>query len=446
MRSTSTNFLLCFVVGLAVTRTTSAADASKLTLHDAQERALLRHPRISAAELYMLSAKEVTREVQSAFYPSLAANVTAGSGASDNTRIAAGSLNNPSVFQRNAEGLVLTQMITDFGRTANLAASAKSRARAEEENAEATRAQLVLEVSAAYFSILRAQAVLHVANQTVDTRKALLDQISALASNKLKSELDVGLARVSFDEGQLLRSRASNDVDAALISLSALLGEREPEAFELVEELPPKDFPTNASSLIYGALERRPDLIRLRFERDAAFKFARAEKALRYPVVSAVAAAGVTPVHDDHFENNYAAGAVNLNLPLFNGFLFSSRQKEAALKAEAAEKALEDGENNVIRDVRISLLHANNALDQWHISDKLLEEARKTYSLAEARYKVGSSSFVELSQAQLNSVSAEIGNANARYETQLQEQILSFQTGTLLPEATTVKPRSNNRD
>ena len=129
----------------------------------------------------------------------------------------------------------------------------------------------------------------------------------------------------------------------------------------------------------------------------------------------------------------FAAG-VNLSLPLFNGFLFSGRQKEAELKAAIAEQSLRDEEINTIRNVRIAWLNANNAMERLRISEQLLSEARKTYSLAEARYKIGSSSFVELSQAQLNGISAEIGNARARYETQLQEQILRFQTGAITAE------------
>jgi outer membrane protein len=335
--------------------------------------------------------------------------------------------------------LILNQLITDFGRTANLTASAKFRAKADEENAEATRAQIVLQVSAAYFSALQAQAVLRVAGQTVTTRQLLLDQTSARASSKLVSELDVGLARVSFEEGRLLQSKASNDVEAAFTSLSTLLGDRETQSFQIVEEPLPAAFPTSADALIVAALSRRPDLIRFRFEYEAALKFARAEKALHYPVISAVASAGVTPIHDSHLEDNYAAAGVNLSLPLFNGFLFSGRQKEAELKASAAAQALRDEENNAISGVRIAWLNANNALEQLHISEQLLAEARKTYTLAEARYKFGSSSFVELSQAELNEVSAEIGNARARYETQLQEQILRFQTGTIVPDSAAPK-------
>jgi len=434
---------LCLVSWLfpfAIATGLTAAESTTLTLHQAQERALRNHPRISVAELQALAAKEVTRQARAGFFPTLTANVTAASGADENTRLAAGSLNNPSVYPRNAEGLVLNQILTDFGRTANLTASAKFRAQAEAENALATRSQIGLQVGAAYFSALQAQAVLRVTSQTVATRQLLLDQISALASNKLRSELDVGLARVSFEEGRLLHARASNDLEAAYTSLSALLGEREPQSFQIVEEPLPVAFPKTADALIAEALSRRPDLIRFRFAHNAALKFARAEHALRYPTISAVVSAGVVPVHGSQFEDNYAAAGVNLSLPLFEGFLFSSRQKEAELKAAVAEQSLRDEENSAIRDVRIAWLNANNSLERLHISEELLVEARKTYALAEARYQIGSSSFVELSQAQLNAVGAEIGNANARYETQLQEQILRFQTGTLVTDSGAVKP------
>ena len=80
--------------------------------------------------------------------------------ADENTRLAAiGALNNPSIFDRNAEGLVLSQLITDFGRTANLTGSAKLQAQAEADNAQATREQILLAVDAAFFAAQQAQSV-----------------------------------------------------------------------------------------------------------------------------------------------------------------------------------------------------------------------------------------------------------------------------------------------
>src|SRR5262249_32228442 len=155
------------------------------------ETALHNHPRISAAELRALAAHQVVREARSGFFPTISGSVVAVGTAGDNTRLAAiGGPKNPSIFDRNAEGLTLTQLITDFGRTANLTGSAKLRAAAEEKNTQATREQVLLEVDAAFYAALEAQSVAKVADQTVATRKSFLDQVTALASNQLRSDLD----------------------------------------------------------------------------------------------------------------------------------------------------------------------------------------------------------------------------------------------------------------
>ena len=145
-----------------------------------------------------LAARQVTRQFRSAFFPTLSANVVAVGTANENTRLSAiGALNNPGIFDRNAEGLMLSQLITDFGRTANLTGSAKLRAQAEANNAQATREQILLAVDGAFFAGQQAQSVTRVAEQTVAARQVFLDQVSVMASNKLRSDLDVSFARVN---------------------------------------------------------------------------------------------------------------------------------------------------------------------------------------------------------------------------------------------------------
>jgi outer membrane protein len=418
---------LCWMASLA-----NAAAQPTLTLGEAHESALKNHPQISVADLRALAARQVTREVQSAFFPNLSANVVAVGTADNNTRLAAiGALNNPSIFDRNAEGLVLSQLITDFGRTANLSGSARSRAQAEASNAQAAREQILLQVDAAFYSALEAQAVTRVGEQTVATRQLFYDQVSALASNKLRSDLDVSFARVNLEEGQLLLSKAQNDLQASFSQLSTLMGLREPQTYHLAEEPLPAPSSTNASQFVEQALQARPDLLRFRQERDAAHEFARAERALNYPTISAVGAAGVVPIRDAQLPENYAAGGLVLNLPIFTGGLYSARQREAALRARAAEESLRDAENNVIRDVRLAVLNAQNAFERLAITGRLLENASRAFDLAQTRYQNGVSSIVELNQAQLNKISAEIANANTRYEYLLQRSALNFQIGAL---------------
>lgn len=71
-----------------------------------------------------------------------------------------GGLNNPSVFDRVGEGVAVSELITDFGRTRNLAEGAKAQVKAASQGAEAARAIVLLNVEANYLAALQAEAVL----------------------------------------------------------------------------------------------------------------------------------------------------------------------------------------------------------------------------------------------------------------------------------------------
>ena len=403
-----------------------------LTLADAQKLALQNHPQIAAANYRALAAQEVVKETRAGYFPTANLYADAVGADSEDARILAGGVNNPSIYDRAAGGLAVSQLITDFGRTANLTASSKFQAQAENQNASATREQVLLQVNVNYFGTLGAQAVLHVAQQTVDTRQLLLDQVSLLASNKLRSELDVSFARVAVQESKLLLQKAQNDVDDAMTSLSTALGYREPRQFQLVESSRSVFPGTNdLSQLVQTALAERPELLSLRNEQDAALRFAKSERDARLPTLSAIGLVGDAPIHDSHLPDDYAVGGIQLSLPLFAGGLYTARQHEAELKAQAESELLRTAEDNVVRDVHIAWLDVNNALEQLRTTEELVRNAAEAYDLADARYQIGSSSIVELSQAQLSLTSAQIAQANARYNVLMQQANLDYQTGAL---------------
>jgi outer membrane protein len=427
--------VLIFALAATVTvsRTVRADDtpSQTLTLQQAQDIAITNHPRITEAELIALASKEVVRESRSAYFPSISADATAVDATADNTRIAAGGLNNPLILSREAEGINISQLITDFGRTANLTAGSKLQARAQAENTLATRAEILLAVNNAYFGSLQAQSILEVAKQTVATRQLTFDQVNELATNQLKSGLDVSFARVDLGSSKLLLANASNDLQSSLAVLCNVLGERAERNYRLAEEPIPAGSAPDDTQLVQTALRDRPDLMQLRYQRDAARRFVRAEKDLNYPTISAVGSAGVLPVHDQAMRNDYAAAGVNISVPIFEGMLFSAREEQAELKAKASEETLRDAENNVIRDVRVAVLNLNNAGERLALTAQLLESAKEAFDLAQARYKVGSSSIVELSQAQLNETEAEIAQAKAKYEFQIRNAVLNYETGQI---------------
>jgi outer membrane protein len=402
-----------------------------LTLTNAEALALRLHPQIASASYLALAAQEVVIESRSGFFPLVNLYGTAVGASANDTRIMAGGLNNPSVFDRGAGGVQINQLITDFGRTANLTASSKLQAQAENQNLELTREQVLLQVDTAYFGTLGAQAILQVARQTLTTRQKLLDQVTELATNQLRSELDVSFARVQVQQARLLIEKSQNDFDAAMATLSTALGYREYRQFQLVEQPPVPNATNDVSDLVQTALARRPELLSLRNRRDAAARFARAQRDARLPSVEAVGLAGGAPVHDSRLPDDYAAAGVQLSIPLFAGGLYTARQHEAEFRAQSDTQEVRVLEDNIIRDVRIAWLNLNNALEQLKTTEDLLQNANQAFTLSEARYKNGISSIVELSEAQLNLTSAQIAEAGARYNVLIQQSNLSYQTGTI---------------
>ena len=121
-----------------------AQPPKSLTLQQAREIALRNHPRIQSAGLSAEAANTTVTQARAPYYPTVAANFT-GSGAQSGTTLAAGALTTSSLYSRVASGIVVGQMVTDFGRTASLVATAKLKATAQGRNAVNTQAQVLLE-------------------------------------------------------------------------------------------------------------------------------------------------------------------------------------------------------------------------------------------------------------------------------------------------------------
>lgn len=401
-----------------------------ITLYQARELALKKHPKITVADLNALAAKRVVAQNVAPLLPQVSVNFS-GSAASDpdNTRIIGNPLTMSTVLDRAGGFVSVSQLITDFGRTWHLRNSAKFKAGAEEQNAEATRAQILLQVDGAYYGALQAKALLLVAEATVQTRRTLRDQLAALARNKLKSELDANFAEVNYQEAVLLHSKARNDVESAYATLAALLDEPRVTTYRIAAAPEPGPMPANVSNLIAQALQNRPDLQRTRLESQGARETAKADTALSFPTVSIQGTAGILPWRDDTLSENYAAAGFVVSWPFFTGGFNTAKRKESDFRATAAEAKLHDEENTVIRDVRLAWLACNNAAERVTITAKLLEQARRTFTLSRARYDAGSSSIVELNQAQLNETSTEITHTSARYEYLVRRSLLDYQLG-----------------
>jgi len=407
-----------------------SASPARLTLDDVRRIALQNHPQIRAAQSAADAATQVTVETKSAYYPNLYGSLT-GAAADPGSRIAAGALNNPTVFNRFATGVAVDQLITDFGRTSNLVASSRLQAQAAQTGVTFSQAEVLLQADRAFYSALRAQAVLTVAQQTVQERQTVSDQITTLAKNNLKSGLDVSFANVNLEQARLLLVQAQNDARASLALLSEALGYNGPRQFELVEPAEAQTELPALQDVLTEAERDRPEIVAQKLQVQSAERFATAERDLLLPTISLAGVAGEVPFRQPEIQQNYAAAGFNVNVPIFNGKLFSARHAEAEDRARQAAASLTDQENQVARDVQFAWLAAQTASQNLTLTAELLATANEALDLAQARYNLGLGAIVELSQAQLNQAQAAIAQASAKYDYATRLAELAYQEGAL---------------
>lgn len=408
----------------------SAQIPARLTLDDAHRIALQNHPHIRAAQSAAAAANDVTTETRSAYYPNIYGSLT-GVEADNGSRIAAGGLNNSIIFDRFAAGVAAEQLVTDFGRTKNLVASSRLQAQAANETVNVSRADVLLNVDRAFYSALRAQAILTVAQQTVKQRETVSEQITTLAQNKLRSGLDVSFADVNLSQARLLLVQAQNDVRAAFAVLAETLGVARQQQFELAEPAETSAILPGVEDAMAAANRDRPELASQRLQVESAQHFSVAERDLILPTLSMAGAAGEIPVRQSELPQNYAAIGFNVHIPIFNGKLFTARHAEAEDRAREAEAELSDEQGQILRDVQLAWLAANTAFQNVALTAELLAQADKGLDLAQARYNLGLGSIVELSQAQLNQAQAGIAQASAKYDYATRLAELAYQEGAL---------------
>jgi outer membrane protein len=412
--------------------------ATPITRSEAEQLALKNNPRITANHLLALAAGQVTRETRSGELPQISGDLTAEK-AEDGSRIGSGALTDSRLYTHAGVGGSLTELISDFGHTRNLVATNRLQQKAQDQATLATQQDVLLATDEAFYRLLDAQSLLDVARATVQARGDVQNLTQALTRNALKSDLDLNVASADLSQSQLLQLDAENGVASASAALAAVLAAPPDMIYKAVEDTdtaaPPPPDPESSAALNNSAQNQRPDLQALRLNAQAYRKFAHAQQLQHLPTISALAIGGITPVSPDGIfvPHWYAAGGVNLSVPVFTGFRISAQAEEARLRQEAAEKQAQALSDTIARDVRVAVLNAQTAFKRIGVAEQFRSQSAQALALSQTRYRLGLSSIVELSQAQLQSTQAAVAAVNTRYDYLLALRTLDYARGQLAP-------------
>lgn len=409
------------------------APQNTLTLPQATAIAIQSHPQIAAAQDTAAYAGQRITESRAAYYPVVDGEITGAQGLYQ-SRLGAGALSASQLFNRFGQGLQVTQLVTDFGRTKNLVGQSQYQAQAAAQNTQASVYDVVLGVNRGYFGVLQAQSYVKVANDTIRARQILTDQVTALANANLKSQLDVNFAAVNLSEAKLLLIRSQDALDQAYADLARALGQDQAVRYQLADVPSPGAPPDSPDPLIAQAIQNRPELRSLQLQLQGAQSFEQAETDLTHPSVSFIAVAGGLPYlgQDPRVAPyGYEGAALNVDIPIFNGHLFSARRQAAHYETQATSERVRNLRQQVERDVRSAWISASTAWQRIPVTEQFLRQAQLALDLAQGRYDYGLASIVEITQAQLNLTQAQIENVAAKYDYQTAYAQLQYTVGAL---------------
>jgi outer membrane protein len=411
----------------------NAQQQTTLSLPQATAIAIQSHPQIAAARDTAATAGQHITEARAPYYPVLDGEVTAAQGLGL-SRIGAGALSASQLFDRFGTGLQVTQLLTDFGRTKNLVAQSQFQAKAADQNTQATVFDIVLGVNHGYFGVLQAKAYVEVANETIKARQTLTDQVTALEKASLKSEYDVGFAQVNLSEAKLLLIRSQDAVERAYADLARALGQDQVVHYSLAAIPSPGAPPDSPEPLIAEAIQNRPELRSVQLQLQGAQSFEQAEASLSRPTVSVIAVGGGLPYlgQDPRVAPyGYEGAAVNMEVPIFNGHLFSARRQAAHYDALAVSERVRNLRQQVENDVRDAWISTATAYQRIPVTEQYLKQANQTLQLAQGRYNLGLASIVDVTQAELNLTQVQIENVSATYDYQIAYAQLQYTIGAL---------------
>jgi outer membrane protein TolC len=411
---------------------------SVLTLKEALGMARRNPPSVMAAIARMRAAEAQIDVARASLKPSVGASFGASLSAIQ-TRILYGEstippgLVFPGIVPTAAldGSLALRWPVADFGRTRLTVSALKQAHRGASADVESTESEAMLQVAAAYFTVLSDNELVVQNRETVRKRMREAELSQALVRSGARAPFEQIRAEVALEAARTDLVLAEGAARRDVVALASALGLQPAQEFLLST---PESYAADADEAraIEAAVRARPQLkaARARLEQ-AKYQLAAAQASYR-PLVSLNGSFGgryANRVRSDAVIALGGASAV-LSVPLYDPAV------TAAVRALEAEVARADAAfQQQSLNVRTEAVQATTTLSTARAilaqTERVAEVAATAIAQAEGRYQSGTSPLVELLDAQAADVLARVGVVRARLDVALATVQLLASTGQL---------------
>jgi len=397
-----------------------------LTLEKSLEIALAQNPYHLAAGEKVAAAKSKLREAVAGFFPALNGQ---GLATLDEKLFA---LEFPSFIPGQPPQKVEVDFTRDYqfslsfslplfagGRLKSGFNSAKYNLQASREAARQSVHTMVFNTKRAFYGHLLARDFVNVAREAVEVAEKHLRNVRTQYEVGVASKFDLLRAEVQVANLKPQLIRARNNLKIGELRLKTLLGIDLDREVEITGELQFRSIKTDLQGSLVKAVQLRPELSQLNFQKKMAGEMLKIAQAAHLPTVALSATynfwGDALKFNNDLWQNYYTVNLV-FSVPIFNGFANSARvaqSKSAIRELEFVKKGLED---SVKFEVRQAVLKIQEALETLRSQEKNVEQAQESLRIAELNYAEGLATSLDVSSVQAALSLAKTNHSQALFD------------------------------
>ena len=307
-----------------------------------------------------------------------------------------------SLFSSRSATFGVRQLLLDGGERRATVQAGEAALRGADFQHNAVLLDLAVQTEASYYRLLAAQSLMNVADEAVRQRTKHFELAQAKADAGAGRQVDVLQAKAEKADAELTLVETRNQARLARGQLASAMGLSASAPVE-VQQIPEQAYSAerrDVEALMELAAANRPSLKAAVAEVTRARRALEAQRAGRWPELSAAASYGWRDAHSLPDKRVEWLVGLNLTFPIFTGFqrTYTIRRAEAELKQALSsyEKQFRDVELEVW-EAYSNILRAEEALKA---ADVFVESARESLSGAESGYREGRATIVELIDAQ----------------------------------------------
>ncbi len=321
------------------------------------------------------------------------------------------------------------------GRTDALERAARAEATATGSDLAAARLDLRLEVSRAYWALVTARETVRVLEQALATADRSLADVRSRVDAGILPPNDVSRSEAQRARSELLLVEARGRVEIVSIDLSRLMGLPAPATIEPAEALDGSTaLSADAAALETEALASRPELTALKVRTDGVNARLDAIASTRKPMVNFLSGYDVANPNPRIFpRQDKWQPSFDVSFNVSWQFWDSGRAKADRVEALANQLVLQERQKEVTSqiqaDVRRQLVELATSRAALAPARLALSAAQETRRVVNDRFEAGVATTLDVLDAQLAEMQADLDRARVLADVRLNEARLTRVVG-----------------